>query len=310
MRKLLLTFFAVAITFGATFAQGDGASEETRMTLRAEMLRMINRDRQRAGLRPVELDPDASAIADSYCAAQIRYRTSGHYTIDGHAPYMRYSFAGGNDGVSENAAAWSANFNFSDRALLDMMRRSQEAMMGEAPPHDGHRRTILDPNATHVGIGVAWEGGEFRIAQEFVRRYVHWTRPLPRHASTSDRLLFSGRPKAGYEIEAITVHHEPFPQPMAAAYASAIGTYSLPSVRRDYLPRLTRQQYTDGRRGDFQMSNDGGFAFAVPFPDGPGIYTVVVWVREHGSQQTIAASNVSVRVERAAAPAITAASSK
>ena len=35
-------------------------------------------------------------------------------------------------------------------------------------------RTILDPYATHVGIGVAWEGGEFRITQEFIRRYVDW----------------------------------------------------------------------------------------------------------------------------------------
>ena len=323
MRKFLLAFLVSVLTFGATFAQGDGAAEETRMTLRAEMLRMINRDRHRAGLRAVELDPDASAVADTYCASQIRNRTSGHFTLDGHAPYMRYSFAGGNDGLSENAAAWSANFNFSDRALLDMMRRSQEAMMGEAAPHDGHRKTILDPAATHVGIGVAWEGGEFRIAQEFVRRYVDWVRPLPRRASTSDRLLCSGRPKAGYEIEAITVHRESYPQPMTVKTANAIGSYGLPSDRREYLPRLktyyrqagngameeVREEYSDGRRGDFQVSTDGTFAFAVPFPDGPGIYTVVVWVRQRGARDTIAASNVSIRVD-AAAPALTAASSK
>jgi uncharacterized protein YkwD len=164
MKRLLLTLLASVLTFGATFAQGDGAADETRMTLRAEMLRMINHDRQRFGLEPLELDPDASSVADIYCRLQIRNRTSGHFTLDGQTPYMRYSFAGGNDGLSENAAAWSANFGFSDRALLDMMRRSQEAMMSESAPHDGHRKSILDPYATHVGIGVAWEGGEFRIA--------------------------------------------------------------------------------------------------------------------------------------------------
>src|SRR5437773_1798501 len=228
MKRLLLILLASALTFGATFAQGDGAADETRMTLRAEMLRMINHDRQRFGLQPLELDPDASSVADSYCRQQIRNRTSGHFTLDGEAPYMRYSFAGGNDGISENAAAWSANFGFSERALLDMMRRSQEAMMTEAAPHDGHRRTILDSAATHVGIGVAWAGGEFRIAQEFVRRYIEWTRPLPRRAAAGERLLFSGRPKPGYQIEAITVHHEPFPEPMSTTVANAIGTYSLP----------------------------------------------------------------------------------
>lgn len=323
MKKLLLILLASLLTFGATFAQGEGAADETRMTLRAELLRMVNRDRQRAGLRPVELDPDASAIADAYTKLQIRNRTSGHFTLDGQAPYMRYSFAGGNDGLSENAAAWSANFGFSDRALLDMMRRSQEAMMNEAAPHDGHRKAILDPYATHVGIGVAWEGGEFRIAQEFLRRYVDWVRPLPRRASANERLLCSGRPKSGYDVEAITVHREPLPQPMSATVANAIATYGLPNDRREYLPRLktfyrhyadgaveqVREEYSDGRRGDFQVADDGTFAFAIPFPDGPGVYTVVVWVRPHGARETIAASNVSIRVE-GGAPAVAVAGSR
>ena len=75
MKRLLLTLLASALTFGATFAQGDGAAEETRMTLRAEMLRMINRDRQRVGLAALELDPDASSVADAYCKLQIHNRT-------------------------------------------------------------------------------------------------------------------------------------------------------------------------------------------------------------------------------------------
>ena len=311
MKKLLLALLGAVLTFGATIAQGEGPADETRMTLRAELLRMVNRDRQRFGLRPVELDANTSALADSYCALQIRNRTSGHFTLDGLAPYMRYSLSGGNDGVSENAAAWSANYSFGDRALLDMIRRSEDAMMNEVAPHDGHRRTILDPFATHVGIGLAWEGGELRIAQEFIRRYIDWTRPLPRSATAGQRVLCSGRPANGYDVEAITVHHEPLPQPMAALTANAISTYTLPDDRREYLPRLktwyrhhpnggveeVREEYTDGRRGDFQLTDDGSFAFAIPFPDGPGVYTVVVWVRTHGAREAIAASNVSVRVD-------------
>ena len=42
-----------------------------------------------------------------------------------------------------------------------------------------------------------------------------------------------------------------------------------------------------------------------PLPDGPGIYTVVVWVRPHGSSgDAIAASDVSIRVDAAAPIAI------
>jgi hypothetical protein len=300
MKKLLLAVLTIAFTFGATLAQGEGASDETRMTLRGEFVRLINRDRAKFGLPPVQLDTQVSATADAYCRAQIRNGTTGHFTIDGEAPYMRYSFAGGNDGLSENAAAWSANYTF-------------------AAPHDGHRKTILDPDATHVGIGLAWEKGEFRLTQEFIRHYVEWLRPLPRRLATAQPVLCSGQAVKGYAVEAITVHHEPLPQPMAAVTANAIQSYSLPNARREYLPRLkgtyrreipggieeVREEYSDGRRGDFQVAADGKFAFAIPLPDGAGIYTVVVWVRPHGSTgDAIPASDVSIRVDAAAPVAV------
>jgi len=321
MKRLLL---ALLLVVSAPLAQGEGPIDETRFTLREEFLRLINRDRKQFGLQPVKLDPLASVVADAYCRDQIRNGTTGHYTTDGQAPYMRYSFAGGNDGVSENAAAWSANYNFSDRALYEMMRRSEDAMMREVAPHDGHRRTILDPFATHVGVGLAWEHGEFRLTQEFIRRYVDWVRPLPRTASAGDQILCSGRPAPGYAIEAITVHHEPFPQPIAPVTANAITTYSLPDARREYLPRLrnrvsmnsagsiqeVREVYSDGRHGDFPVKDDGGFAFVIPFPDGPGIYTVVVWIKSQGARESIAASNVSLRVYAAGDGAATSALSQ
>ncbi len=298
MKRLLLT---ILLVISAPLAQGEAPIDETRLTLREEFLRLINRDRKQFGLNPLRLDVLASSVADQYCHDQIRNGTTGHFTTDGEAPYMRYSFAGGNDGISENAAAWSANYRFNDRALYEMMRRSEDAMMREVAPHDGHRRTILDPYATHVGIGLAWERGEFRLTQEFIRHYVDWTRPLPRDAALEDQILCSGRPMSGYDVDAITVHHEPFPQAIAAVTANAISTYGLPDARRQYLPRLGfRESYAGGSRGDFPISKDGSFAFVVPFSDGPGIYTLVVWVRARGGREPIAASNVSIRVGESA----------
>jgi uncharacterized protein YkwD len=306
------TFSFIVLLAALPLAQGEGPADETRITLRDEFLRMINHDRVANGLTPVALDPRASAMADDYCREQIRNGTTGHFGVDGLTPYMRYSFAGGNDGVSENAAAWSASYHFSDRALYDMIQRSERAMIGERPPHDGHRRTILDPSATHVGIGLAWQRGEFRLTQEFIRRYVDWTRPLPRTAGENERITGSAHPLGGYKVEAVSVHFEPLPKPLTPAAANAIDNYSLPERRHDYLPRLrtyrqkrgdaiyeVREQYADGRRGDFTVADDGTFTFNVPFADGPGVYTVVVWVRGR-SGAPIGASNVSIRVEAAA----------
>lgn len=295
MRRLLVISIALTL-LASPLAHSD--VDATRATLRAAVLKLINRDRALYNLPPVELDLQASAIGDEYCRAQIRNRTTGHYTTDGVAPYARYSTAGGNDGVSENAAAWSATYTFSERALFEMARRSQDAMMAEAPPADGHKRTMLDPHATHAGIGLAWEKGEFRLVQEFVRRHIHWTRPLARNARAGQPALMSGRPADGLRIEGVTVHHEPLPRHMPALVASSISTYSLPEKRRDYLPRPrgARRSLSSARRGDVSVAEDGSFSFAVPFPDGPGLYTVVVWVRKNGEATPFSASNVSVRV--------------
>lgn len=284
--------------------------DETRTTLREHVLRLINRDRAVYNLPPVELDLEASAIGDDYCRRQIKNGTNGHFTTDGLAPYMRYSFAGGNDGVSENAAAWSANYTFSVRALYEMARRSEDAMMAESAPHDGHKRTILDPHATHVGIGLAWERSEFRLVHEFIRRYITWTRPLPRRARVGESVLVAGQPMNGVTIEAISVHHEPMPETMPASVANEISNYSLPTKRKEYFPRLKqeytrrsdgtleiiRREYSGGRRGDFTVGKDGSFSFAVPFTEGAGVYTVVVWVRRDGATLPVSASNVAIRV--------------
>lgn len=289
--------------------------DETRTTLREHVLKLINRDRKLYNLPPVQLDLEASAVGDDYCRRQIRNGTNGHFTTDGLAPYMRYSFAGGNDGVSENAAAWSATYAFSERALYEMARRSQDAMMAESAPHDGHKRTILDPHATHVGIGMAWERSEFRLVHEFVRRYVRWTHPLPRHAHVGETVLVAGQPLPGAVIEAISVHHEAAPVTMPALVANALSNYSLPSKRKDYFPRLkqeytrradgtleiVRREYAGGHRGDFSVAKDGAFSFPVPFTEGPGVYTVVVWVRRADAPLPVSASNVSIRVDGAPA---------
>ncbi len=307
MKRVLLS---IAVMMLATpVAHSD--IDETRTTLRAHVLKLINRDRQLYGLRPVQLDLEASAIGDDYCRHQIRNGTNGHFTTDGLAPYMRYSFAGGNDGVSENAAAWSANYAFSERALYEMARRSQDAMMAESAPQDGHKRTILDPHATHVGIGLAWEHSEFRLVHEFIRRYVRWTRPVPRHARIGETVMVAGQPIVGASIEAISVHYERTPEAMPAAVANALNTYSLPPKRKEYFPRLKqdytrrpdgtieiiRREYPGGHRGDFTVNKDGAFSFVVPFTQGAGVYTVVVWVKRNGLALPISASNISIRVE-------------
>ena len=315
MKTFSTRFFSVALitslgVLAGPLAQGGSANRaEMRNSFRQDVLRIINRDRASFGMPPVKLDPAASEIGDRYCELQIRNGTTGHFTLDGLTPYMRYSFAGGNDGVSENAAAWSANYTFPESSLLDMIRRSQEAMIMEVAPNDGHKRTLLDPEATHVGIGLAWEKGEFRLVHEFIRRYVEFTRPVARAATTNDMLRVEGRPLPGYRVDAVTVYYEPAPQFIAAVTANNIPSYGFPKNRRDY-PVEREVRSAKARRiadladngSGITVRPDGSFSFNAPYDRGEGIYTVVVWVTRSGSPAPISASNISIRVAQHAQP--------
>ena len=302
---------AVAAALVAPLIGSSAQQSQLRSSFRREMLQMINRDRASYGLPPVQLEPSLSDYADRYCEKQIHNKTTGHFTTDGQPPYLRYTLAGGNDGVSENAAAWSANYRIPDSSILDMIGKSQLSMLTEQPPHDGHRRTLLDPNATHVAIGLAWEGGEFRLVQEFIRRYVDWSKPLPRTASTTDRVALEAKPRHGFKVEAVSVHFENVPQEMSAQLANSIETYGLPKNRKDYYVQSGRA-HDDGmmslahfaKQNDansLNVAKDGSFNFTVPFTEGAGLYTVVVWLSRDGATTPapIAASNVSIEVHEA-----------
>jgi len=122
--------------------------------------------------------------------------------------------------------------------------------------------------------------GEFRLTQEFIRRYISWTKKLPRIAALNDKVIATGRAERGFTVDAISIHYEPLPQPISPITANMIDTYSLPDQRRDYM-----------------LKGHGEFSFPVPFTEGAGLYTVVVWVKKPGDRESIPASNVSIRVD-------------
>jgi uncharacterized protein YkwD len=277
-------------------------SAELTATIKAKMLSMINAERREFGLAPVRVDPLASVVADALCRRQVYDRSVGHFSTDGLAPYHRYSFAGGLDGVTENTAAWSRDTPYGADEIDRLVEESVRTMLHEGPPDDGHRRAILDPHATHVGLGFAWRDGEVRIAQEFVRRYLHWTLPPPRELREGAKAVCAAKPAAGWEIAAISVHYEPAPKFLSRAEASRIESYDLPATRSDFKPRSLRDdspivrsaRAAGGAPGDLAVADDGAFTFSIPFEHGPGLYTVVAWLRKGDTVTT--ASNVVVRV--------------
>jgi hypothetical protein len=291
-----------------------GDSDVSREALREYAVQLINRDRVKQNLRPVELDPEISRIADRRALEVLRGEE-----LD-EPVYVRYSREGTDDSVNENVHAWSVTYPLTPHALRELTRKSQISMMDEKAPVDGRKAAILDVLATHAAVGFAWYGHEFRIVQVFIRRYVHFAVPMARCATTADTVHVSGWPGHDTTFDAITVHYEPPPHRRTKKVArSLIMTHALPRQRKEYLSRLGstmkryddgkvaffRFQYGPGRHGEVEVGDWGEFSFDMPFTEGPGTYTVVVWVRFLDRAEGFPATMTSIVVE--APPVVTAA---
>lgn len=234
----------------------------------------INRDRGDAGLPPVAWDETASQVADRFCADQVKEGTRGHFLMDGMPPYARTAFAGVFAQQSENAVSWISSGPRFAQTPEELALAGHESMLAEVPPDDGHRRTILDPDATHVGVGWAQEQGQFRMAQEFlIRRLDRLT--LQRVAEDPNTVLFRGRARAPYRVDFVTFAYEPSPPPLTRAEASARTMYSYPEAGLAYAPEGLKSMQVLGALTEdrLRVEQNGDFSFRFT-PSSPGLWTV------------------------------------
>jgi hypothetical protein len=145
--------------------------------------------------------------------------------------------------------------------------------MDETPPQDGHRRTILDPDATHVGIGYASANGRFQMSQEFLTRTLERL-SLVRRDSSRVVLRFEGKPVPGSRLQFVTIAREPSPTPLTREEASSRTSYSYPSPWLAYVPEGNTQIRVSGTdtRDKLRVWPNTEFSFAFA-PDRPGLYT-------------------------------------
>jgi hypothetical protein len=157
--------------------------------------------------------------------------------------------------------------------LLD----AHEGMMTERPPKDGHRRTVLDPEWTHVGIGAAVVGGEFRMAEEFSRHVVEWVEVPAEPLSAGARAPFAVKLPAGWALASIEVGFDAPARPMSREEISRRKTYAYPGASQSFLARAPMNgQYSDGSRGEIDLVQ--GVARAdIPLLSGAGNYYVFVY---------------------------------
>ncbi|HJS53885.1 MAG TPA: CvpA family protein [Chitinophagaceae bacterium] len=124
-----------------------------RQTYETEMLQMVNQERQKHGLKPLQPDPEMRQVARAHSQDMFARGYFAHDTPEGKDPFDRMRAA--------NVRFATAGENL---ALAQTVEIAHVNLMNSP----GHRANILNPSFGRVGIGIL-DGGFYglMISQEF-----------------------------------------------------------------------------------------------------------------------------------------------
>lgn len=266
--------------------------------LRANLLEMVNEERAVAKVPALAMDELATRVATNHAAEMAVHEFASHWGRDGLKPYHRYSFAGGTEATQENVSAADNTWSNKISDLKQDTSYLHLRLYQETPPNDGHRRTILAPQHTHVGFGIALEKLRLRLVELFVARHVE-VKSVARAAKPKSVVVFAGKLlKRDHSLNQVEVFYEPLPTPPELSWLTQPRSYELPRHSKVLRPKvMPPYTYLDRTRGDVDVNLDGSFSVPVTlFHDKPGIYTLVAWL-ERGSGKAFPATEVCIRAE-------------
>src|ERR1041385_631672 len=104
-------------SLGVTLLDRQTDLETTFAEIRANLLEMINEEREVAKLNTLLVDDLATQVATNHAREKAVEDFASHWGRDGRKPYHRYSFAGGTQATQENVAAADSTWSMQARDL-------------------------------------------------------------------------------------------------------------------------------------------------------------------------------------------------
>lgn len=244
------------------------------------VLALVNRDRATQKLAPVRWDETAARAGAEHAVDMAAHGFTAHVGTDGSVPEQRYTDAGGQGMVMENAGcladAKDRELDPSPRFVPAELEKIESAFMNEVPPSDGHRRNILTAWHTSLGVGLAQTRGLDIpcMAQEFVDAYGDYE-ALPKQAKLGSKTAIRGELRAPAKVAGVGIARIDFPKPQKAAALNKTYSYAIPKPVSIYFPK--------GFKTPIPLDVNGrAFGIEVPLGDGgrPGLYEVSVWATD------------------------------
>jgi hypothetical protein len=261
------------------------------------MLREINLTRSREGSPRVSFDALAAQSAKAHAEDMLAKAYFSHWGMDGRKPTRRFNLLGGYDAVAENIYYKKGELG----SVEEMVEDAIQTLM-DSP---GHRETLLNPNSTHVGIGLAIseKGNEVYIAQEFVTK-LGGAYYCPLYCRVGEQAAMAGRfDTSVFEMESVVLAYEELPKArdrrwlakskeyrdgerLLAGFTTADSRLSFKDI-----PTI-RELELDDRSGYFKLSPK------LDYKNQPGTYYFLVWLRGKQSGKPVLAAVATVEVQK------------
>jgi len=216
---------------------------------------------------------------------------TAHWGTDGSVPEQRYTEAGGEDFSQENAGCFadgtSRELDDDPRFDASEIERVESAFVNETPPHDGHRRNILRPWHTHVGVGLAKAKGVavVCVAEEFVDRYGAYE-PL---SIAAKKIHVQGEIRGPARFVGVGIARLATTQKRSPSALLKTGSYAIPAPIVTYFPQ--------GFVTPIPVAVDGNrFSIDIPVPKETGMYQVSVWGRVPGTKENVMISLRTMKI--------------
>ncbi len=277
----------------------------------ARALELINNDRAKFGLPPVQ--QSTNQAAQIHAEDVFKNKQISHWMSNGEKPYMTYTVYGGMGSVSQNVAI--AGFSKAqyeecvknvlyDCEKIEPMSTIEELqyemMYNDAECcDDGHKDNILNKYHTHVSIGVYYDEYYLAFVQNFENNYGIGVTVNDEQAMILGELL-SG------SMEYVNVHYDPIPDAVLYEENKQLLAYSAGELVATVVKPLPPGYYYEKPEGYRLivankwnlMENNTEISFNLPKAvTADGVYTIYAVVKDGETGDTFEVTSYSVFIE-------------
>jgi len=195
----------LAETFEDIASQPENQTEITQEQASQYALELINDQRQRMALSPLQMDSTASKVATEHAADLSERRAISHTSSTGDNPDRRYTVAGGSGAMTESLVS----LNRHDLGSGKHTRAAVARMLKTIASRQDDREALFAPEASDLGLSINWtpEHDKLICCIEIVTNH-GTTEPIPAAVKVGEHIDVRGQIMPPFVFDKVTVAWE------------------------------------------------------------------------------------------------------